>query len=74
MSNFSSDGGTVYKPEWKSAQNHKNLNIYWTTYGITMKLYTIIVLKKTNSLQEISRPEILDMLIYGSEWNYVFGL
>ena len=69
--NFFSHSGTVYRPEWESAQSHKNLNISWTKNAITMKLYTIIVLK-TNILQEISRPEILDTLIYGPEWKLRF--
>ena len=41
------------------AHNRKNLNISWTTNVITMKLYTIIVLRITNILQEISRPDNL---------------
>ena len=57
--------GVFYRPEWKSSQNHKNIS--WTTNAITMKLYTVIVLSKTNILQEISRTEILHMLIYGPE-------
>ena len=69
---FFSGSGTFYRPEWKSAQNHKNLNISETTNSITMKLYTIIVLRKTNFLQEISRPEILHTLIYGPEWKSRF--
>ena len=53
-----SDSGTFYRPEWKSTQNHKNLNISQATNVITMKLYTNIVLRKANILQEILRPQI----------------
>ena len=60
-----SDSGIFYRPEWKSAQNHKNLNISWTTNAI-------IVLRKTNILQEISRPKMLHTLIYGPEWKLLF--
>ena len=54
-------------PAWKSAQNHKNLNISCNTNAITMKLYANIALRKIIVLQEISRPEILHTLIYGPE-------
>ena len=69
---FFSDSGTFCRPEWKSAQNDKNLNISWTTNAVTMKLYTIIVLRKTNIFQETPRPEMLHTLICGPEWELLF--
>ena len=77
---FFSGSGTFYRPEWKSAQNHKNLNISWTTNAITIKRsysitsysITVIVLRRTNILQEISRREILYTLIFGTKWKVGF--
>ena len=69
---FFLDSGTFYRPECKSTQNHKNLNISRATNAITMKLSTIIALRKTNILQEIPRPEILNRLIYGPKWKLSF--
>ena len=60
------------RPECKSVQNHRNLKITWATNAITVKLYTIIVLRKINILQEIPRPEILPTLIYGRKWKWDF--
>ena len=63
VSNFFTDSGTFYRPEWKSAL---------TTNVITMKPYKIIILRRINILQKISRPEILRTLIEGPEWRLGF--